>query len=500
MRSITIHTLYTLAILGLPFGLQAFSLYFTSHFLHFNNADFENYERETFRFNQGVATRNTDDQLNIAYGDLRLRYDTRYKDSEFFVDVSRSGFWGADNYQGRDDGQNALYFSRLYFNYYPTKTTRLTVGRHKYEIGNALFDYFFSDIIDGIEFAYQIAEHTNIALLNDIVSNSVTADETGVYGVVDKDAQAVEDFGGDTVTHRNGLNIHQSKVWHENLGLRAFVYHLRYAANTEGGADLAENGRNSYNKADGDYLTMSGARLYAQKLAGGLSFDITYAHARGIDRQFDSSYKYEGDATTLNISYQQDFDAAKSNQISLSAGRFTDGFASMKARSIGGMLLWGYKGYYAAPFAYFYHFRDYETRADGAQYTDRTIAKTFVKLQEELRWNQFKAGLAGLGLWETRSGQYMGTEVELNLEYRMDNLKFTHTAALYAPTNYYRERAFSNANPSGNRFLPNGKHSFYGIRFSIEYVLDLNYINSQPKPETQDRTKELLKIKREEID
>ena len=493
-------SIYALAIIGLPFSLQAFSLYFTNHFLHFNNADFENYDHETFRRNQSAAAHNTDDQLNIAYGDLRLRYNTRYKNSEFFVDVSRSGFWGADNYQGRDDGQNAIYFSRLYFNYYPTKSTRLTVGRYKYEIGNARYDYFFSDVIDGIEFTYQILENMNIALLNDIVSNSVTADEASIYGVVDKDSQKVEDFRGDTVTYRSGLNIQQSKLFFANLGMRIFGYHLRYAANTEGGADLSENGRNSYNKADGDYLTMSGARIYGQKIANDLNFDITYAYTRGLDRQFESAHNYEGSATTLNISWEYDFDATTHNQILLSAGRFEDGFASMKARSMGGMLLWGYKGYYAAPYAYFYHFRDYEKRADGVQYVDRTIAKTFAKLQEEIRWSQFKASLSCLGLWETRSGQYMGTEVELNLEYKVDNLKFSNTAALYTPTNYYRERAFSNANPTGNRFLPSSNHSFYGIRFSIEYILDLEYINSQPKSKIQDRTKKLLKIKREEID
>ncbi len=490
---------FGLLIFCFPLGIQAFSLYFTNYFLNFNNADFENYDSELYRQNQAVNLRNSDDEHYIAYGDLRLRYNTGYGNSEFFVDASRSGFWGTDNYQGRDDGQNAIYFNRLYFIYYPSETTKLSMGRQKYEIGDSRWDYFFSDVIDGIDFAYQIFEPTSISIMADIVSNSVKTDETGIYGVVDKDDEEVEDFRGDTVTYRAGLNINQSLI-KDNLGMRVFAYHLRYAANTQGGADLAESGRNSYNKPDRDYLNMAGIRIYANDLAEALSFDLTYAYADGKDRQFENEHVYNNSATALNVIWKHNFSSTSSNEVWFSAGYFSDGFASMKARSMGGMLLWGYKGYHAAPYAYFYHFRDYAKREDSIQYIDRTNSKTFGKIKEELDIGRFKGSLACLGLWETKSGQYMGTEVELELQYRVDNLKFSNTTAMFAPTDYYRDRAVSPDGTPLNNFLPSGKHTFYGIRISVEYVLDLNFVTSKKKPVVEDKTEELLELEKESIE
>ena len=489
--------------LVLPYGLPAFSLYYTNYFLHFNNADFENYDTQTYRRNQPIADRNTDDALTINYANLRLKYDTQYKNSEFFVDASRSAHWGADNFQGRDAGQNTIHFSRLYFNYYPTQAIRWTIGRHKYEIGNSYHDYFFSDVIDGVNLSYQWYESLNISFMTDVLSNSVYDEGIGVYGVVAKDEETIEDFHGNTVTQRVGGGIQQRFVFNNSgeLGLRAFGYHLRYAANNKGAADLAENGRNNYNKADGDYMSMGGVRFYGENLGNGIDFDISYAYAKGEDRQLEGIHKYSGTALTLNLLWNHTINLETTNILWLSAGRFGDKFIGMKALSMGGMLLWGYKGYYASPYANFYHFQDYAKRSASPQYTDRTIAKSFAKIKEAIHWKDFQIDLSCLALWETASRAYMGTELELNMEYRIDNLKFNNTIGLYMPSNYYRERTFSRDNPMGNRFLPIGKNSFYGMRFTIEYVLDLAFISTQAKAKkTPDRTRKLLQTPREEVD
>ena len=430
--------------------------------------------------------------------------EKQYKNSMLYVDMVRAGHWGADNFQGRDEGQNAVYFKRLHFVYAPSADIYFSLGRQRYEIGNAHRDYFFSDVIDGFSLAYRPAPDIfSMTFMGDVLSNSVRNEETGVYGVIKKDEEGIDNFRGDTLTARTGLSLKLAmpaspEAALSSLGLRAFGYYLRYGASSQGAADLAENGKNHYNKSDADSLGMSGLRLYGSFFAKSLSFDLTWAYAQGQDLQFGNRHVYDDSAWALNLIWKAEQNPDFRNELWLSTGYFRPRFASMKGSSMGGMLLWGYKGYQTAPHAAPYHFRDYAKWQDAPLFVDRTNPKTFVKLKEDLDLGRFGASLSFLGLWETQSSKYMGSEIELSLEYRVDNIKFSNQSALFIPSGYYQKRSLE------NKFIPAGRDSFYGLRLGVEYVIDLDYITIEKKSkkgrQAQDKTEELFNNKKYSYD
>ena len=455
---------------------DSFVIYFNNYLLFFENADFQHYRKENFRNNQAVSAQNSDDAYRMAYGELRLLVEKQYKNSTLYIDMARAAHWGADNFQGRDKGQNAVYFRRLYFVQAFSPDLYLSLGRQKYEIGNAYQDYFFSDTLDGFSLTYSpFSDIFSINFMGDLLSNSVRNEETGRYGIVSKDEEGIDDFRGDTVTARAGFNLKLETAESpsstlSSLGLRAFSYHLRYGASSQGAADLAENGKNPYNKSDGDFLAMSGLRFYSSFFAKSLSFDLTGAYAQGQDLQFASRHIYNDSAWALNLVWKAGAYPALQNELSLSAGYFRPYFASMKGTSMGAMLLGGYKGYHPAPHTAPYHFRDYAKQQDAPLFIDRTNPKSFLKLKERLKLGALGSSLSLLGLWETRSSEYMGSEVELSLEYRIDNIKFSKQSALFFPSSYYQRRSLA------NKFIPAGRDVFYGLRLGLEYVLDLDHI------------------------
>ncbi len=547
-------TLFFLAFAMPPVALSAFSLHFITYFLHFENSDFQKYDSEKYRTNQSAELFNSDDTSNNAYSSLRLKYDQRYKKTVFFVDAMRSAYWGADNFQGRDEGQNPILLNRLYFIYFPTPSFWFSFGRQHYEIGGALNDYFFYDVIDGIVFEKRLGSRLKISLLADLVSDSSQLEGAGIYSTVSKDEEQLEDFRGDTISGRGGLSFLFDLS--SQINLHVFSYYLRYGASSEGGADLAENGRNHLNKVDGDYLFMSGLRISlgrykrdnsalaeiaagtdqtgsqtareaakkitrkttakttrktARKTIGNAAgqiasegnavgkggrgnFDLTVVYSKGIDHQFENDHLYDDWAAALNASLLVKW-ASGGNNLWLSGGYFGSNFASMKARSMGGMLLWGYKSYFAAPYAYSYHFRDYAKRQDAVTFVDRTVPKTFIKLGNRLNLANFSAELRLLGLWQTEEGAYIGLETELEASYSVDNIRWSALLATFQPSDYYKNRA------STNVFFSPGNDPFFGFRLSVEYILDLSYTAAAEKDKgSSDRTKQLLQQKGEFID
>ncbi len=479
---------FVFIFLSLERNIYPISLYFTNYFYSFENADFENYNKETFRKNQAISTKNTDDSYNLIYSELRLISTHTHDKSYFHIDMSRWSHWGADNAQGNREndeknrtgnGQNTIIFTQLYFMHPLSDSLFLTLGRHKYDIGNSYWDYFFSDIIDGAVLNYTWEKNLHIQFMMDTLSNSVVREDVGIYGSTNKDDEQIENFQGDTISTRIGANIHWQFPQEKNLsidhwglrGWRTFSYYLRYGANNLGGSDLAEDGKNSYNKADKDFLHMSGIRLYGDFFEKALSFDITWAYASGQDMQFTDNHVYNGQAGAINIIWETKMDTTFKNHLWLSGGYFHPRFASLKGRSMGGMLLWGYKRYYPSPYTSFYHFRDYAKQKETPSYVDRTNAKTFGKIKEKFQIDRFTSSLSFLGLWETQSGEYMGSEIEFsikyNMKYKMGKLNFSQSSALYIPTNYYEKHSEKNA------FLPTGKNTFYGFQFRVEYTLDL---------------------------
>ena len=474
-------------------GAKPLSLSFTSHYLKFENADFSDYDETKYKRNQAVSTRNTDDTFHLLYSDIRFRYNAQYKNSEFFLGLDRYAFWGADNLQGRTKENNQIQFHHIYFTYFPNQKSKLKCGRFRYEIGDSIWDTFFSDTIDGLTYSYFLWENTQLSFLGDILSNSVDNAEVGLYSSIEKDEESIESFRGDTVSQRVGVNLKQSFL-DKKLGLRFFAYQVQYGANKRGGADEAENGRNSYNQADGDFLNLGGFRFYGKNLKEALDFDISYAYSYGIDKQFAKKHVYNDSALAFNLLwYSNPKNKEKAKKVWLSLGHFQENYVGMKGRSMGGPLLWAYKGYSVSPYASFYHFHDYGKREGALQYIDRTNSKRYIKLQTEFLWSNWATKLSALALWESKSNEKMGSEYEWSWSYRIDNIKFSHTSAIFYPTRYYQKRAIGDGGQAPNHFLPYGKDPFYVFRFSLEYILDLSFVHSQKK---EDRTLKIWEAKK----
>ena len=121
----------------IPLQISALVIYFNNYFFSFENADFQSYDASVFRENQILRRDNSDDSYKLFYGELRFYLKEEYKNTIFHLDASRFSLWGADNFQGGDDGQNTFSFSKLYFGYAINENSQLKLGRHKYEIGNA---------------------------------------------------------------------------------------------------------------------------------------------------------------------------------------------------------------------------------------------------------------------------------------------------------------------------------------------------------------------------
>ena len=482
-------------------GLWGLSLKFDTIGLHFNNGDFNNYNHQTYILNKSNQLYNTDDRGWILFADLRLNYNTQYKKTEFFIDVSRLGYWGTDNLQGRDNGQNPVLFNRLNFIYYPTEAVSIQLGRYSYQIGEALIDYFFHDVVDGVQFNYKILKELKINFLFDIMSIAYRVPDAGIFSIVRKDSEDQNGFQGDYISMRFGFSVtyvlENQIPFIEKPGIMLFSYLVRYGGSTQGSADLSEDGKNDLNQVDNDFLTMSGIRLFKQ-IKEDSKVDITFAYSYGRDNQFTeaNSRIYNGMGVALN--YEQRFSVIESlisTTILTSLGYFHQDFASMKPRSMGGTLLWGFKGYHASPYAYFYHFRDYGKNKSAPERVDATNSKTFFKLNNTWNIAAFSGEIIVLALFQTLGFEYMGTELEFNLSYRIDNIELTLNPAFFVPSHYYPKLAANNA------FISNGQDTFYAVRFVTSYVLDLDYIASTKKDkEKKDETEKILETPKETIE
>ncbi len=433
-----------------------------------------------YRVNRSADYINSDDRLTFAYYNVSLSYYRKFLNSIFKIELYHSGFLGADNVEGGDQGKNPILFKDLHYIYYPVKNFSLKLGRFYFDIGGSERDYFFSDRIDGLNLQYRVNDSIYIQGLFDILGIASKPEGTRIWYGIEKDDEFIEDFNGDVISLRGGL---VGKIYFA----RVFSFFLRYGANTQGGADIAENGKSIINKADGDYLSMSGARFsFDFGMAG--EFDLTGAYSYGKDYQFYDEKIYNGFAFSLN--YSKWFQQSILRRISFSSGYFHPGFCSMKAQSMGNTLLWAYKGYFPSPYAYFYHFKDYQKRTFGQTYIDKTIPKTFGRLDIDIKFWKFIISLSSVGLFESAPTlPYMGIENELTVNLIVDNITFSMMGAVFFPSNWYRDRATRlTVNPGSifemlyypddylnriviNTYLPFGKDPFYGFSFSSSYTL-----------------------------
>lgn len=475
-----IFTLF-LSVLLFPQNVFSYSFHleFNSDGYHFNNADFINYDKTRYEENQAVDRQNSDDAISFAYSGISLGFMQRYKYSEFFVTIRQSGFWGSDSLEGRPETNNTITYSELYFNYYFTRNFMMSLGRYRYSLEDTTQEYFFNDTIDGISVRHELPWGMQYRLLFDVLGIASKPEDTRVWFSLAKDEEQIDDFQGDTATLRGGLIFdHEAfKISDEYFKYKIFSFYLRYGANTSGGADIAENGKSALNEADNDYLSNSGFRI-SYEISRLWATDLTVAYSYGVDNQFNDKREYNDIAVAMNHRFETStFGWPVDFMIDLSGGYFGPKYASMKANSPGGMLIMAYKGYFPSPYAYFYEIRDEAKDEYEVGSVDKTVSKTFGKVELSAYIGGFLPHVAVLMLFanerdndgKTQFGEknaYMGMEIETGVRYNIDNIVFNLMGAVFMPGDYYEKRSEENV------YLPVGKDPMYGIGLSVTYSLD----------------------------
>lgn len=444
---------------------------FSTYGYYFNNADFLKYDAYQYVQNQYDENTNTDDEVKFIYSDISLNYKRQYLSTIFEVDISRSGYWGTDNLAGRDDGSNPFNFNLINFIYYPEIGFEFQFGRFHYNIGDAETDYFFNDTIDGIKFIYDFSHvykrNASVEIIADVLGIASKPSESYAWSAIDKDDEIVDNFQGDTISFRTGFNVKYEFV-------KLFSYYLRYAASTQGGSDISENGKNDVNWADNDFLWLSGARLFydAEKYGSG---DFTLAYSLGKDYQYAGDHDYNGFAAVLNYNIEMEdlypeVDNFFFTGSTFSIGYFSSKMCTMKASSPGGTLLMGYKGYFQSPYASFYHFKDNAKVEGEVSDIDKTVPKIFTKCILDFSFWDTYSEFSLMPIWanHTEEVSYMGTEAEYNLNYKHEAIIVNFTIAAYLPSKYYKEKSVLYT------YLPEGDDIFYGVGFGVTYVIDFN--------------------------
>jgi hypothetical protein len=429
-------------------------IYFETEGYHFDNSDFTNYNQNRYEENQSVDFLNTDDEINFLYSTLGMHLTVHFKSSSFYLDLYRSGFWGNDNLEGKDEGGNDILFRKLYFIYNILPKTVLSFGRQPYSIGHTLKDYFFSDTIDGVILSYAFNDDAALEFTADITGIASKPD-TYLFSSIEKDDKVTDDFQGETYSLRYGVNLRYRSV-------KLFGYYLKYGASAKGGADISENGDNQTNRPDGDFLVMNGVRFFFKN--EGIQGDFSLVYSYGKDYQFERERDYNGFAGALNLRIQMD----PALWAGFGAGYFHPGFCSMKGNSMGGLLLYAYKGYFPSAYAGAYHFKDFGKYEIPTE-TDRTVSKTFFKGEIQLKIDNWKFFFSGMPLWETEktaSLSYMGSEGEFRVETMAEHLKIEFISSVFVPSDYYEKRH------GENPFLPAGNDPFYGFSLKVTYFFN----------------------------
>ena len=380
--------------------VEAFSLHFYNYYYHFNNADFNAYNEKDFNGQQAFDDDNSDDALNLSYALLLFKSTLSYKGIALHLELARQAHWGADNFQGRDDAQNPLLINKAYINLALSENDRLSIGRQYYKLGqgHSQIDYFFSEVVDALLYKHSFKDLHSFEIMLDLLSNSVDTGNIGIHSIIQKDEEQIADFQGNTASLRFGMNL--ALALKSSTFLRLFSFYVNYGANTQGGADLAENGKNKRNRPDGDHLFWNGLRLYSKTKSAG-EWEWTLAYSKGEDKQFAQVHDYSGIASVL--SYNIHISKAIQRNFNFSIGHFSDGYMGMKGRSMASVLLWSYKGYYASPFVDAYHFRDYAKEDSSASYIDRTTSKSFLLLNFELTNSIWSLKYSYLSLYESKT-------------------------------------------------------------------------------------------------
>ncbi len=430
--------------------MKRFKIYFNSYFYYFNNADLKSYNHDTYAEKQVSQDLNTDDQMKFIYSTIGIKTHIAFEKINLFIEFYRSGFWGKDNLEGKDGGGNSILFYELYFVYPFLDNLKLSFGRQVFKIGDAQEEYFFKDTIDGFSLNYQF-NNFQFTFMADVLAIATKPDETYSYSGIDKDSEEIEDFEGETISARAGLMAKFSFI-------KFFSFFVHYGANSKGGADRSENGLNTKNEYDGDYLSLSGIRLNFNNI-----IDFTIAYSYGKDYLFDSEKKFSGLGINLNIQHKLN-DKIK---INLNSAFFTTNYCGMKASSMGSLLLYNYSGYFPTAYAGTYNFEDVDTN-------EKLFSKAFIKLSGKYENDRLLFSFSTLFLWRVKNDQenllgyktnYIGNELNSTFKMKFKSMEIGLQLGAFLPSNFFKnyDNEFSN--------LPSGNDIFYGGSFFVSLTL-----------------------------
>ncbi len=440
-----------------------FKINLMTEYYQFDNSDFLAYDYGVYQYNQSNQNLNTDDAINFMYSTVEFKLKKSFKSSVFVLEMYRSGFWGNDNLEGKDNGGNSILFSYAYFKLFITDGFNLTFGRQRFGLGHTLKELYFYDIVDGITFNISLADSMHLTVLVDILGIAAKPD-TYLFSSIATDDEEIEDFNGNTTSFRVGVvfNYASSKTF----GFKVFAFYVKYGANTDGGADRAQSGNNEVNQADNDYLINGGARFYLGEYnIGGkkIKIDITGAFSYGRDYQYTTRRDYRDFAAWFNIKLIVN----RTFNFLFTGAYFGEKYCNMKALSMGGLLLYANKGYFPAPYVSAYHFKDYD-KYDPPKSYDKTNSKIFGYIELNINVKGWKFTISALPLMQTKDFAYMGTEAQVKIYGKLfENLTLSFQGGLYIPSNYYVERC------NDNTYLPAGDEIFWGVGVTLSYAFDL---------------------------
>ena len=337
---------------------------------YFNNSDLR-----TLNNSNQTSIDKTDDRMSFIVGGIDL--DTFFPIHQMLdlrVNLWRVGFWGHDQFSGRDtnndlkytrNGANTVNFNNLYFDVHfrdpqPRDKLDLRVGRQPFKVGGEIErEHLLYSYLDAITLRwYSKFGKLDLLLLDVWASGSYTQD---VYFVqyISYDDTKVKGFNGDVNTLRNGFVyafpfIGGSEYYNEtHLEARAFYFFARYGGLADGGSDRTNKGTTG-NFADNDYSFMRGARLNGG-IGGKFRAQLTYAESFGLDRKRQGIDFRNRDVDTAGKAWQLE------TEIALFARMFL----------IRPSLFWSQGGrYYGDGYQYSHGFTGFKGMRGGGMLTD----------------------------------------------------------------------------------------------------------------------------------
>ncbi|HPQ49803.1 MAG TPA: hypothetical protein PK663_07645 [Spirochaetota bacterium] len=414
-------------------------LYFDTDSYFFNNSDFNSYNSYLFSLYRSNQLKNTDDAVFFIYSNLGLRLYNKNDLTSFYTDFYISGLWGNDNLE--NNNPNNLMIKEIYFDFnYNNFIIRF--GRQRFSLGDSINEYIFYDIIDALVIGYYF-KYLDLKFSFDIMGIA-NKTEGYLFSSIQKDDENLDDFEGKKISYRTGFIINYQFI-------KTFFYYVYYGANKSGGADISENGLNTLNKPDNDFLFLTGLRLYYENT------DFTFIYSYGKDYKIEKDRKYNSFGAVFNFKTE-----LKNFSTYVGAGYFQPGFCGFKGFSPGEVLLYGYKGYFAYPYVGSYHFIDY-SKYNTPTYIDATNTKAFVKLKNRL---DIFLGIELINtmFFDTELKKYMGIENIISTDIKIESVNIDIFYGIYFPSKGYYSKI-------ANSFINVGNDPFYTIGFKVSYLL-----------------------------